>query len=104
MSYLLDPAHTDPERLKRERQKARDLKQTPWWKNKMGQGLCHYCGKHFKPAQLTMDHVVPLARGGTSTKGNIVPACHDCNKKKQLGTPVEELMNELNHHDEKRAK
>jgi hypothetical protein len=35
--------------------------------------------------ELTMDHVVPLARGGKSTKGNVVPACKPCNnKKKQL--------------------
>jgi 5-methylcytosine-specific restriction enzyme A len=101
MSYLLDPAHTDPERLKHERQKARDLRQTAWWKNKIGQGLCHYCGKRFRPAQLTMDHIVPLARGGTSTKGNIVAACHACNKKKKLGTPVEELIDGLNHPGEK---
>ena len=30
-----------------------------------------------------MDHVVPLVRGGRSTKGNVVPACKDCNTKKK---------------------
>ena len=29
-----------------------------------------------------MDHVVPLARGGKSTKGNTVPACIEYNHKK----------------------
>ncbi len=30
-----------------------------------------------------MDHLVPLARGGRSTKGNLVPACKECNTKKK---------------------
>ena len=30
-----------------------------------------------------MDHVVPLIRGGRSTKGNVVPACKECNAKKR---------------------
>ncbi len=36
-----------------------------------------------------MDHVVPLVRGGRSTRGNVVPACKACNSKKQLLLPVE---------------
>ena len=30
-----------------------------------------------------MDHLVPLIRGGRSTKGNLVPACKECNTKKK---------------------
>lgn len=30
-----------------------------------------------------MDHVVPLVRGGRSTKGNLVPCCKACNTKKK---------------------
>jgi 5-methylcytosine-specific restriction protein A len=36
-----------------------------------------------------MDHVVPLTRGGKSTKGNLVPACKDCNNKKKYFLPIE---------------
>jgi 5-methylcytosine-specific restriction endonuclease McrA len=36
-----------------------------------------------------MDHVVPLARGGRSTKGNPVPACKECNNKKKNLLPME---------------
>jgi 5-methylcytosine-specific restriction endonuclease McrA len=36
-----------------------------------------------------MDHVVPLARGGRSTKGNSVVCCKDCNNKKKYFTPVD---------------
>ena len=36
-----------------------------------------------------MDHVVPLIRGGKSTKNNIVPACKECNNVKKHKLPVE---------------
>ncbi len=39
--FELDPAHVDPARLKREREKARKLKQSQWWKTQVGRGLCH---------------------------------------------------------------
>jgi 5-methylcytosine-specific restriction enzyme A len=90
--HLLDPAHTDPARLKREREKARELRKTAWWKQRIAPGLCHYCERKFKPSQLTMDHVLPLARGGTSAKTNLVPACAECNRDKKLATPVDDLF------------
>lgn len=75
--------------LKREREKARALRRSQWWKRKLAAGVCHYCGRKVGARQLTMDHVVPLIRGGRSTRGNIVPACKTCNTKKQLLLPVE---------------
>ena len=99
--YSLDPEFTDPARLKREREKARELKKTQWWLTLVNRGICHYCEKKFKKTQLTMDHVVPIARGGTSTQGNIVPACRDCNRNKKLDTPVESLFRELEKESEK---
>jgi 5-methylcytosine-specific restriction endonuclease McrA len=42
---------------------------------------CAYCLKEFK--KLTMDHVVPLVKGGSHDKDNIVPACKSCNSSKQ---------------------
>lgn len=99
--YTLNPAHTDPARLKREREKARELKKTTWWGNQLSKGICHYCGGKFKPAQLTMDHVIPLARGGTSAKGNLVPACRSCNENKKLDTPVDDLFARLEEERKK---
>ncbi len=80
------------EEIRRERAKARELRQSQWWKRRRGRGICHYCGRKFPPSELTMDHLVPLIRGGRSTKGNLVPACKDCNsrKKHQLAWKVEE--------------
>ena len=77
------------ESIRRERQKARELRKQNWWKNKIGQGLCHYCGQQFSPKELTLDHIVPVGRGGRSTKGNCVPACKECNNKKKHLLPVE---------------
>ena len=77
------------EQLRRERQKARELRRSQWWRNRIATGLCHYCGVHFAAADLTLDHVLPLARGGRSTRGNCVPACKECNTRKRDLLPTE---------------
>ncbi len=79
----------DEEALRRERGKARQLRQSQWWKNKRSPGICHYCLGHFPPRELTMDHVVPLVRGGKSVKSNLVPACRACNAEKRNLLPIE---------------
>ncbi len=86
---FVDDFRASPEFLKREKEKARVLRNSPWWKNRRASGKCHYCGRVFPPSELTMDHLVPLARGGQSTKGNIVPCCKECNNKKRSLLPVE---------------
>ena len=78
-----------PEEVAREKAKARALRETQWWKNKRGSGRCHYCRAAFPAKELTMDHIVPVIRGGRSTKSNIVPCCKDCNSKKHYLLPVE---------------
>lgn len=78
-----------PEAVLREKDKARSLRKTQWWQRQLAKGVCHYCGRKTAPAELTMDHIVPLIRGGRSTKGNVVPACKDCNNRKKYLLPVE---------------
>ena len=75
--------------------KAKELRQSQWWKQKLAEGVCHYCGKKFPSQELTMDHIIPLSRGGRSTKGNIVPSCVDCNQKKKYYTPVDFILDKL---------
>lgn len=75
--------------IKRERQKARDLRGSEWWKRRLAKGVCHYCNNRFAVADLTMDHIVPISRGGRSTRGNVVPACKPCNNKKKYLLPME---------------
>ena len=84
----------DEEEIRRERAKARELRRTPWWKRRIAEGKCHYCGKIVGAAALTMDHVVPLIRGGRSTKGNLVPACKECNAGKKHGLAWERELAE----------
>ncbi|EKD41650.1 MAG: putative endonuclease protein [uncultured bacterium] len=85
----------DPEHMAREKKKARELKKSNWWHNKLAAGLCHYCGQKFKPDQLNMDHVVPLARGGVSSKSNTVVSCVKCNADKKIMTPVDMILADL---------
>lgn len=48
---------------------------------------CYYCNRKMK--RLTMDHVIPLNKGGKHIKENIVPACQSCNSRK--GTNITRL-------------
>ena len=77
------------EDIRREKEKARRLRRTNWWNSRIEKGICHYCRRQVGRENLTMDHVVPLARGGKSKKGNLVPACKECNNKKKYLLPVE---------------
>jgi 5-methylcytosine-specific restriction endonuclease McrA len=77
------------EELRREREKARELRRSQWWRNRVATGICHYCGRQVSPAELTLDHIVPLVRGGRSTRGNCVAACKTCNSAKQDLLPTE---------------
>ena len=81
-----------------ERSKARELRRSRWWQQKTSTGTCWYCGLQVGFKNLTMDHVIPLSRGGRSTKDNLVPCCKACNNKKKSSLPVEwdEYMDDLN--------
>lgn len=51
-------------------------------------GLCFYCGAAGK---MTIEHKVPIARGGAHDSANVVPACLKCNKRKGTLTSEEFL-------------
>lgn len=87
---MADQAH-----IKRERAKAREMRESQWWKNQIGPGLCHHCGQKFPKSQLTMDHLTPLARGGKTTKSNVVPSCKACNQTRGHKLDVERAMDEM---------
>src|SRR5262245_48633544 len=75
--------------LRREKARARELRQTSWWKRRIAAGRCHYCRRPVGARALSLDHVVPLIRGGRSVRANMVPACKDCNSKKKSLLPWE---------------
>ncbi len=87
----------DEATIRQERNKARELRRTRWWKTKIAQRRCYYCGRETVMEELTMDHIVPLARGGRSAKNNLVPACKECNNLKKTMLPMEwqEYMDRL---------
>jgi 5-methylcytosine-specific restriction endonuclease McrA len=89
----------DEDIQKRERQKARELRSSQWWKRRRSQGICYYCNNRFPPKELTMDHLVPIARGGRSVKSNVEPCCKECNTKKRQLLPLEweEYMESISH-------
>lgn len=89
----------DEKHIAREREKARELRRSSWWKNELAKGICHYCGGHFPPEELTMDHIVPVVRGGRSTRGNVVTCCKECNNAKKYLTPAELILREAEKKD-----
>ena len=90
----------DERHIRRERAKARELRATPYFQELLRRGICHYCGKKFPASELTLDHIVPVARGGRSTRGNLVVCCRECNRAKSCLTPAEQLLNELGSEPE----
>lgn len=99
MSFIIEVSEQE---IKREREKARELRKSQWWKNRIAKGLCHYCGGRFEADELSMDHLVPVIRGGKSTRGNVVPACKECNNRKKHMLPIEweEYLQTLGMRDE----
>lgn len=62
-------------------------------------GRCWYCGCLFsdhRPQWMTIDHYVPLCRGGSKRLDNLVPCCKGCNQRKGGATP--EMMREAMAH------
>ncbi|MBK6314436.1 MAG: HNH endonuclease [Blastocatellia bacterium] len=54
--------------------------------------MCQYCGRVSSPHDLTLDHVVPRSRGGSSGWENLVACCRPCNSRKGDRTPDEARM------------
>lgn len=43
---------------------------------------CQYCGVRLERPDATIDHIVPISRGGQSNWINCVTACKPCNRRK----------------------
>jgi 5-methylcytosine-specific restriction endonuclease McrA len=79
----------DEAQIRTERAKAREMRKSRWWQQKTASGKCYYCGQTVPYKELTMDHLVPLTRGGRSTRDNLVPSCKSCNNQKKNMLPLE---------------
>ncbi len=55
---------------------------------------CQYCGARGE-RMMTVDHVIPKSRGGSSTWENLVCSCMRCNNRKNNRTPQESNLSLL---------
>ena len=83
----------DRRRAKAHRRRSREANAEGFWTADEWAALvevhwnaCAYCGR-FRP--LTVDHRIPLARGGSNWIWNLLPACSSCNRKKGARTEWE---------------
>ena len=60
---------------------------------------CRYCGATAPGAQITVDHVTPVALGGTDDSANLVAACRDCNAGKTSTQPDATLVADVTQAD-----
>ena len=44
---------------------------------------CKSCGKTQQETELTVDHIIPLARGGSNDISNLQTLCRSCNQEKK---------------------
>lgn len=56
---------------------------------------CYWCSKELDSSTGTIDHMIPLSKGGTNGTDNLVLACKECNEKRKNylpeSTPWEKL-------------
>ena len=53
---------------------------------------CAYCANRFVEADLTVEHIAPVSRGGRHEWTNVVTACRSCNTRKGNRRPEEANM------------
>jgi hypothetical protein len=60
---------------------------------------CQYCGATAPAATLVVDHVVPVALGGTDAANNLISACEPCNIGKASTLPSEDEVAKAQERD-----
>lgn len=56
--------------------------------------ICPYCGKPLGMSNIHLDHIVPLSKGGTHSKFNVLACCETCNLRKR-SKPINEWLKEV---------
>lgn len=49
---------------------------------------CYWCSEKLTRKQFTVDHLIPLCKGGSHNLINLVPACFECNQKRSWGENI----------------
>jgi hypothetical protein len=63
---------------------------------------CHYCGAKPPDVRLEVDHIQPVAKGGSNDDGNLVAACERCNCGKRDISLNERLPPAMTIHEVRR--
>ena len=85
----------NPEKLKARVAKSNSYRNIKCWKGstqlatllEKQKGKCGYCGKQMSSP--TVDHKIPVSRGGTDALENLIAACKPCNSRKRDKTDQE---------------
>lgn len=74
-------------------------------------GICACCGKKLTTKTMTMDHIIPISRGGTNKPENLIALCESCNKQKgnllymprgyYIAMENQSELRQIEHHVEK---
>jgi hypothetical protein len=56
---------------------------------------CRYCGAMAPDVALVVDHVMPVALGGSNAPENLVTACFDCNSGKSASAPDADVVDDV---------
>ena len=49
--------------------------------------FCHWCGEHLTEETATIEHIIPLAKGGLNNHNNYALACESCNLERGCDMP-----------------
>ena len=88
-----------------ERRKFTDYEKKPV--DAKGNGRCAICGKPIDFNKMTIDHKIPLSKGGTNEISNLQPSCLGCNLMKADFTVTElaeQITNILRYHRRQKIK
>ena len=55
-------------------------------------GVCHICEKPVDRDEFHLDHLIPIARGGTHTVDNVAAAHRECNQRRGAGRIPAQLL------------
>jgi hypothetical protein len=56
---------------------------------------CQYCGRKAPDVELQVDHIIPVSKGGTNDKNNLITSCQKCNIEKSNNELTDEQVLEL---------
>ncbi len=59
---------------------------------------CVYCTAALSEDNFVLDHLIPVSKGGTNRKHNLVTACEVCNRRRSDSEPIEFLRENYRQH------